>query len=272
MEFEDALRAAFERGRDEYGALPLGFEAYADQALRVIRPRAAGEPRAIEAALGAPPATDLYLAIACDARVPGAWELLEQRFAVRLEQQVRRFGATPVEAEELVRELPGVLINPSARSDAATLIGTYDASGTLFSWLTTILSNRLTDRRRRRKTDSLRSSESDDELDPPGSVVNAETVRRIEEVMKPALLDLPARDYFLLTWKYHDNLPQHEMARRLGVSEARVSQLLKRVTLRISTAVRDRIRDESAPYWAAQADLWTALRNVVRNLLAERRD
>ena len=261
---QQLLREAFERGRKEYGELGVEFEAFSERALKAVAGRDA------EAALATAPVTDLYLALACELRRPGAWETFSRRYEPGLRAVALRFGASAPLAEELVQELPGVLIHPPASGRAAALIGTFDASGTLFSWLATILQRRLTDRRRQERPHPPAALESDD-ADPPAAVVDAETGRRLREALKEAYLDLSTRESHLLVWKFLDNLPQHRMAERLGVSEARVSQLLKRTTEKVRVRVLDRIRDESSPTWASRDALWAALRDVVGQLLSEHR-
>jgi len=226
--------------------------------------------RDVEAVLATVSVSDLYLALACELRRAGAWESFARRYEQGLKAVALRCGASATLAEELVQELPGVLIHPPASGRAAALIGTFDASGTLFSWLATILQRRLIDRRRQERPRPPAAIESDG-TDPPMAVVDAETGRRLREALKDAYLDLSTRESHLLVWKFLDSLPQHEMARRLDVSEARVSQLLKRTTEKVRIRVLDRIRDESSSTWASRDALWAALRDVVGQLLSERR-
>ena len=88
--------------------------------------------------------------------------------------------------------------------------------------------------------------------------------------MHAALLDLSTRETLLLVWKYRDTMAQCEMAERLGISEPRVSQLMRRTVEKVRESVLTRIQDESAPQWASRDELWAALRNVVGRLLADR--
>jgi RNA polymerase sigma factor (sigma-70 family) len=263
-EHEQALRAAFESGIEEYGDFDVEFDAFCERATAAVAGRDAA------AALGSVAMADLYLALACELRRPGAWETFATRFDHGLKAVARRCGAPSPLAEELVSELPGALIHPPPNRRAETLIGTYDASGTLFSWLATILQRRLIDRRRKERPHPPPQTEFAG-ADPPMAVVDAETGRRLREALKEAYLDLSTRESHLLVWKFLDNLPQQEMARRLDVSEARISQLLKRTTEKVRTRVLDRIRDESSPTWASRDALWTALKDVVAQLLSERR-
>jgi RNA polymerase sigma factor (sigma-70 family) len=265
---EEALQRTFERGRAEYGPLPLSYEEFTAGVAAVAPPPAAGGDlvKILEQAWSG----DLFLARACEARTPGAWEVLSQRFVPIVRSVLRRIGASAVEAEEVARELPGYLLQPPRGGCARTLMGTYDGSGSLLAWLSSIARNRFYDRRRA-GSGPLGESFGAGGDDPPAIMVGAETGERLEEALKVALLDLTTRETFLLIWKFHDNLPGAEMAERLGVSEPRVSQLLRRTVAKIRASVLERIRDDSAPQWASRDELWAALRNVVGKLLSERK-
>lgn len=273
QELDSELRAAYSRAQAEYGELPLAFEAYADRLLRVLFARLAREDGAvsrarIERALGEPVASDLYLAIACDTMASGSWEALSRRFFADLRAVAIKAGASEAEAEELARELPGSLIHPPPGAGTRTRLGTYDGSGSLFSWMASIARNQLADRHRR----SAPSVAPPHRVHTPAEmIVGAETGERLEEALRHALLDLPMRESLLLVWKFCDDLPQHQMAVRLGISEARVSQLMKRTVDRVRASVLEQIRDESSPTWASREELWAALRNIVGQLLDTRR-
>ena len=260
---EDDLREAYRRGEAEYGALPLEFDAYARRMIGTLVRRLGPDEAALGAALRGANSTDLFLAIACDLKTPGAWEILSRRFYPGLRAIALRGGASEAEAEEIARELPGALIAPAG--DAATRIAGYDGTGSLFSWLASIAN--------RHHLDRLRAAKKAPDMpvpatpSPPDVVVGAETGERVESALRETLLDLTMRETVLLVWKYRDNLSQHNMAVRLGVSEPRISQLMKRTIEKVRAGVRQRIRDESSPQWASRDQLWTALRNVVGNLL-----
>ncbi|MHC4957309.1 MAG: RNA polymerase sigma factor [Planctomycetota bacterium] len=264
---EEALQRTLERGRAEYGPLPLSYEEFVAGVATVAPPPAAGGD--LVRVLDHPWSGDLFLARACEARTPGAWEVVNQRFVPIVRSVLSRLGASADEAEEVARELPGYLLQPPRSGGAETLMGTYDGSGSLLAWLSSIARNRFYDRRRAESGPFAELSDVAGD-DPPAFVVGVETGERLEKALKVALLDLSTRETFLLIWKFHNNLSGAEMARRLGVSEPRVSQLLRRTVAKIRASVLERIRDDSAPQWASRDELWPALRNVVIKLLSER--
>ncbi len=259
------MHAAYRRGEAEYGVLPMDFDSYSQRLLDTLVRRLGHDPERLESALQTANTTDLFLAIACDLKTAGSWDVLARRFYPGLRSMALRAGASESEAEEIARGLPGSLIAPPATGNAATRIASYDGSGSLFSWLASVANRHHIDRlRAARKVPNVRPPAMPS---PPDAVVGAETGQRVEQALRETLLDLSTRETLLLVWKYRDGLSQHDIAARLDVSAPRVSQLMKRTVQRVREGVLERIQDESAPQWASRDQLWAALRNVVGKLL-----
>jgi RNA polymerase sigma-B factor len=63
-------------------------------------------------------------------------------------------------------------------------------------------------------------------------IENAQTVA-------PALRDLPRREQTILSLRFGSELPQSEIARRLGISQMHVSRLLRRTLDELAEQVGD---------------------------------
>ena len=266
-EHESRLREAYRVGEEAYGPLPLEFDRFA---CRVAAPLLTeGEFARCLAGLHA---EDAYLAIACDERVPGAWETFDRRFVPRMRGMALRLGASPEQAEEIARELSGELISPPADGRAQTRLGTYDGRGSLFAWLSTTVRNRLTDRFRRRTPaafgdEGIDGMSDETDPDPPLHVVGTETSGRLRVALRDALLDLSTRESLVLLWIYRANQTQTQIAKILKISVPRVNQIKKRAESRVAASVRRAFKDDSFSAWPRRDWLWEALKHAVSDLL-----
>jgi DNA-directed RNA polymerase specialized sigma24 family protein len=271
------LRHAYEAGRREYGALALPFETFAHQALARARRRleragvAPGRGR-LEETLERTAGGDLFLALACEEDVPGAWQALIERLVPRLQQLAVRRGASPAEAEELARELPGELVAPTRERPARTLLGTYEGTGTLFSWLAGILIRRRALAARSSRTVPLAEAAGAQldaaapaSEDPARQASDSELAEQVRSAFGEAWSALTPKEGLALLYKYRDGLPQTGIARLLDVGPPRVTRLLQQGVDKVRSALVRRLG-------AAAADegpgLWTALRSAVERSLA----
>lgn len=247
-------RAAYARGRGAHPALKLAPEAFAAASAEMDAPRAAG---------------DYYLARACDAGVDGAWERLEARFRRPLRRFLRRRGAAPAEAEQILDETWGRLATPPARGGGRTRIGTYDGRGGLQSWLATVTWRHLADRWRAR----TRMSDAEEEVrlagsrrqDPSLSVSQAETARVLGRSLEDAWSQLTVRELEAVVLKYRHRLPQTEIARILRVGAPRVTRMLQSATKRLRQAIVARFDRHSD--WEAGGRGWDDLLATVESML-----
>lgn len=269
----DRLRVGFDDGERAHGPLGLAFDVYAARVTALVRQRleragAEPTPAAIVHALERTALGDLYLAIACDERLPAAWEAFVGRFSPRLRALARRRGAREDEADAIARELPGALVAPPALGGARTRMGTFDGSGSLLAWLATIVAYRLVDPHRAPRTEPieavLRAEESsarrvaptaDASADPASLAVADESRARFSDALAGAWAHLAPRERLAVGWKYRDGLSQIDIARLLGVGPPRASRILARAVekLRVGlgSEVRARRGDDDPASWRA---------------------
>jgi len=285
MDHEPALRRAFEEGKREYGPLPLPFETFARRALdlgrrrlRVYRlpPTRARIAEYLAAAAGA----DLFLGCACEEGVAGAWEAFASRFVPRLFGLARRYGASPSEAEEIARDLPGDVASPPPSGGARTRIGTFDGTGSLFAWLSVQVARRIAARARAKRPLSLErggegarsaAAETPDSSaaagDPAEISLDAEAASIVGEAVRSAWKRLDAREASALVLRFRDGLTLKEIAPRLGVSFSQVSRIVSGAARKIRDAL-DRRLSEDAPTRPGESERrWTSLRDALARLL-----
>jgi RNA polymerase sigma factor (sigma-70 family) len=196
---------------------------------------------------------DLYLAIACEERLPGSWEAFRERYESNLRRLARANGARGFDIERVAGEVISELYAPRGRGRHRTGLGTFSGAGSLLAWLTVVLRRRLADERRtlagaRRRVSGRRERERaksphptdhpSEEMDPVVIVVDGETCTRFAEALKCGMGTLTTRERQALSGRFRDGLPQAEVARRMGVGEPRVSRLLGNGIDRLRDAVR----------------------------------
>jgi RNA polymerase sigma-70 factor (ECF subfamily) len=278
-EASPALRLAFEAGLREYGPLPLPFETFADRVLDVSHRRLSSvgvppSPAQVEEYLSAAAGADLFLAIACDEGVPGAWETFTGRFLPRLFGLARRYGASRSEAEEIARSLPGDLIARPGRG--RTRFGTFDGSGNLLTWLKVQVARRLADRAGARRLGSFDVAKGEEgsrvmrggrpaaaDGDPADTLLDGETVALLEEGLWAAWRDLEARERQALLWRFRDGLVLREIAPRMGISVSRASRVLSGAIEAIRDEVLRRLARTDPARVGDRESLWGALRDAV---------
>lgn len=274
-----SIRRAYQQGTKEYGRLPLGFHSFAGAVVDRVRRRfdracAGNRDERIGSILSRIAGADLYLAVACENRAEGAWQVFSDRFLPRLRRFMLRKGIPENEADEILADLPGDLFVPPPGSRAASRIGTYDGSGQLFYWLVTIILRRRADRTRARKrTGSLEGENgpegpeprqsADETIDPEQIATVQETCRRIMDAVRSAWRELTPRHLLLLRFKFLTRRSQKEMARTLGVSEALVSHLLRDGVEKTRQAVETQVVRESGDAWPDSDRLWSALSDLL---------
>jgi RNA polymerase sigma-B factor len=90
-----------------------------------------------------------------------------------------------------------------------------------------------------RSLDAPRGSGEDDDLDDLAGAVGSED-RRFESVEDRSVIEsgmraLPERERLILKLRFEDELLQHEIAERIGISQMHVSRLLRRALDRLRT-------------------------------------
>jgi DNA-directed RNA polymerase specialized sigma24 family protein len=188
---------------------------------------------------------DLFLALACDAEVPGAWDRL---CATSLPAVVRGLGARGLgsaAAEAEASDLPGHLVQRPAHGRSATRLGGYRGTSSLSTFLTVAAYARFTSEQRRACLASLDREAPDggraiDPAAPASAELRPEVLeaaRRLEGALPAAWIRLTEREALALLYKGRDGLPQTTIARLLGVGPPRVSRILDAAYQRLRDAL-----------------------------------
>jgi RNA polymerase sigma factor (sigma-70 family) len=254
-----ALRRAYEQGEHEYGTLPVAYPLFARRYLsltcrRLLASGVSTTDAKIAAALQRAAGADVYLTVACDENVAGAWEIFTSRFVPRLRGLARKRGARATEADDLANHLPSELAQAPANGETRTRIGRFDGSSSLFSWLTVICLRRLVDRRRARAVRPIPAGSVPDQpaparqADPSRRIADAEAAHRFRTSLAAAWNELSPQESLALLWKHRDGLRQKQIAALLGVGTPRVSRIVKRAIEKLRDGVS---RGEENSSWSA---------------------
>ena len=275
---DDSLRKAFEEGVGRHGPLPLAFEDFAAHVIVLVAQRlnspcdrlqANRVARVVDDSVGC----DLFLAIACDKDVPGAWETFSRTYFPRLRGLARKHRVPDSDAEELIREIPGELVAEPGKAQTRTRLGTYQGIGPLFDWLAVIFLRKAVHRTRRKgfplgagdgDPRGREAGESPILSNPLANVVDRETCQRFDAALSAAWERLQPEELVAITYKYGDGLAQKDIARILHCGEWRVSRVLDRGLRKIREVVRRMMRQEGQ----VEGDqLWSALRETLETRL-----
>jgi DNA-directed RNA polymerase specialized sigma24 family protein len=274
-----ALRDAHKAGRETYGPLALSFDRFASLVGPLVARRAAGE--ALDAAIARRVGTDLFLASACEANVPGAWDVLHERFEPRLRALALRMLRARSDAEVLAAEVLGDLAVPPPRAAARTLLGTYDGSGSLFGWLAAILSRRAYGKTKERRAAAIPLSGAADDstldvavpdrrgdgADPVDALLGSERASRFATALSSAWGDCTPNERFVLVAKFRGGVEQTAIATMLGVGAPRVTRLVQQVVGKLREAV-DRVLGDDGPTGGLREPGRFGLLDVVQKTLA----
>jgi RNA polymerase sigma factor (sigma-70 family) len=249
-EHEGVLRAAFDAGQRLHGPLALSFPAFAPGMLARVSAGLArlglaaeggGLAQGLERAAGA----DLFLALACEERTPGAWEVLVRCCSGRMKAMALRHGCADADAEDVARDLLGGLLLPPAGGTARTRLGTYTGAGSLASWLCAIVHRHLVDRARARRSVPLDEARAAAPADPAEAALDREAGRDVERAMAAAWERLTSREALALVCQFRDRMSQEEIGRLLAVRQPAVSKVLKSALGKLRAAL-ERLGPEGA--------------------------
>ncbi|MEW6743393.1 MAG: sigma-70 family RNA polymerase sigma factor [Planctomycetota bacterium] len=279
----EILRWHFDQGRRTHGELSLDFDLFAQRCIANVsaRGRAAGRDchlAEISEALKRLVGQDIYLALACDVGIEAAWRTLSERYRAGLTAHALRRGLPRAEAEDHVAAVLAELALPPPAGGARTRMGTYLGRGSLASWLAVIVLRRFVDRVRAPLAplrEETPGTEDDRDLrvpprpparDPARLALDAEAARLLQNALDDAWPRLTAREREAVLLRYREGHCQRDIARRLGVGEARVSRILQAAVEKFRRATERHMRRESGKEDLGEA--WTALRVTVAESLA----
>ena len=264
------LLLAYETGRSEHPGLGLDYGPFATRVVELARARlerarvAATESR-IEEILPRLAAADLFLAIACDRDVPGAWARLMDLHGGRLRSLARRLGVSDADADELAQDVTSEVSTPAAKSRTRTVLGTFDGSGSLHAWLSVILRRRIADRHRAHRPASLDESDIESRAaagpGPAAAAADRESVDSLRGLFRAAFADLTPRERLVIDFRYRLGVRQIEIARLLRVGPPRVSRILAHAVGKIRESIS--ALEPSAP------GTWEQLAAAMQTFLAE---
>jgi RNA polymerase sigma factor (sigma-70 family) len=195
---------------------------------------------------------DLYLACAADAGSERAWTVLSDRYRTRLEGFAVRRGLSSEAAVATVQDVLGELALAPSNGAARTVLGTYDGTGNLFSWLAIVLVRRIAGDARRKKPASLDADPdggASPERMPSGRTVaeptqlaaTDETRRRFAGALERAWQGLTSQERLALVAKHRDGWSQRQVGALLGLGEARVSRIVSAAVEKLRGPLRDAV-------------------------------
>jgi RNA polymerase sigma factor (sigma-70 family) len=288
---EQRLKEAFDAARREYGSIPLSFELFARRVLERMdrRLRRCGvEPSAdrLDHLTAASPLTDLFLAIACEEDAPGAWETFTERFVPRLKRLARHRGFPDREAVPAAEALPGELIFRPGGGKNRSRLGTYEGAGRLFDWLAVIFIRRLPALSRGAGLPRGASGLSLDAPRNPGGkglaeevpgrsvesseplvqMIEQETCKKLADALRAGWRELTSSESLALLYKYEQQLHQKEIARLLGLSESRISRIVKKAIHKIREHVLRSVPEAPSVVHERPDRFWPVLQAVEARL------
>jgi DNA-directed RNA polymerase specialized sigma24 family protein len=273
---EQALLERLHRAGAAAHALPLRPEAFAHGArLRAgwtADDDGASPLEALRAMSKRERGPDLFLVIACDAGVPGAWERLAAACLPAVARALTAQGIRPDEADVRAADLPGHLIQPPRHGRSPTRLGGYRGASSLATFLAVAALALRTSEKRIRPLVSLDAlgpeGEEGQVAHPPAReqarVEDAEQAARLRDSLPGAWARLTRQESLALLFKCRDDLPQKTIALLLGVGAPRVSRLVDRAQARL----RDALAPVGAGGSAASAADRAQLGHVIARFLA----
>ncbi len=162
-----------------------------------------------------------------------------------------RRGLSSEAAVATVQDVLGDLALPPSNGAARTVLGTYDGTGNLFSWLSIVLVRRIAGDARKKKPASLdadpdggghpeRTPSGRTVPEPAGLAADDEARRRFAAALERAWQGLSSQERLALVAKHRDGWSQRQVGALLGLGEARVSRI---VSAAVEESLRGPLRD-----------------------------
>jgi len=212
-ENERPVRAMYGTGQEAHPSLALPYELFARRLVEIVHRRPMGDladtaPGQFLRRLSRVEPREIFLAIACEERIPGAWEAFTASHAESLKREAALHCAPGTDPEVIAVGLVEELFRPPPAGRARTRFGTWHGEGPLGEWLLEFLRSRVRDLER-------------------GDPEHGDEDRyAVEGQLREAWGALTPEEMLALTLQVRDGRPTGEIAGLLGVDEARVSRIV----------------------------------------------
>lgn len=222
-----AIAAAFQAATEAWPTVNLDLQAFADGITAM---------GADAQSLAARPA-DLFLAIACRAKLPRANAAFTASFTPLVDRALSRYRLSPaVLADVRQTALMRMLVGPSPR------ITTYQGKGPLGAWVRIVAVRTALDHLAETRTMQERSERLDDapvaHQDPELAVLRRQLRGPLVDALAATLARLQARDKTILRLHVMDGLSPTAIAAVLGVHRATALRALARINASILKDLR----------------------------------
>lgn len=209
-EYDRPVRAMYGTGQEAHPALALPFELFARRLVQLVHRRPMGDladtgPGQFLRRLSRVEPKEIFLAIACEERIPGAWEAFTASHAENLKREAARHCAPGTDPEVIAGAFVEELFRPPAAGRARTRFGTWDGGVPLGEWLLEFLRSRV--------RDLERGEEGEDSA-------------AVEGRLREAWGALAPEEMVALTLQVRDGRSPADIAGLLGVDEERVVRLV----------------------------------------------
>jgi RNA polymerase sigma-70 factor (ECF subfamily) len=250
---DDAFRAAFDRGRDQWPTVQsLTLEAF-----RSFVDRASIDPAALEERGG-----DVYLAAAAFGGGDDALRAFESQVLSEVPRWLGRFRLSDERVAEVQQDIRSkLLVGPSAK------LAQYHASGPLSAWVRMVAVRTALDLADAdpaiAAARELGSEPLLNAIDQEQRLIRNKYGALFEVALRDAVAQLSKRDRNLLRLHYLAGMTFDAIARSYRVSRSTAVRWLASVRDEVDTAVRIRLWDELGVSPAEVRSLWNAVRSDV---------
>jgi len=250
---DDALRAAFKRGQDQWPTV----KSVTLDAFRSFVDRAPVDSAALEERAG-----DLYLAAGASGGNDDAVSVFDRQLLSELPRWLARLRLSADLVDEVRQHLRSkLLVGPPPK------LAQYRASGPLAAWVRMVAVRTALDlcEADPRISGRLQAGEEAllDALDQEQRLIRSKYGGLFEEALRDAVQQLSKRDRNLLRFHYVAGLNLDAIARTYRVHRSTVVRWLAAIRDDLNSAVRIRLWDELGISTAEVQSLWNALRSDV---------
>lgn len=243
MAVEEALAALLRTGRETWPTLDLAPHAFI---VHLAERAPASEGTIALTGLRALHVRDLYLACACQLRVPGALELFESQILGEIASYLGRSEPSRPAIDEVCQQLRERLF--VAGAEGVPKIAKYDGRGSLKSWLRVVAMRTAMTRRRSAKRDRTQPLDDAALAALPGSgspelaILKQQHEADIKLALTEALAMLPADRVNVLRLHLIDGLTLEKIGSLYRVNRSSVKRWLDDARARLLSELRRRLQ------------------------------